>query len=263
MGDGNRSKGLALLRTMRNRNTGSLLCSDGSRVMTQAHFLRLGCRHVLHSAEVEVVLPALLAKLWDHLVRDQPCKSTRKSNNDDNSRSSSQIKENGSTVIPLAVCWTALQVNQPIALLLGDGDLVRGRSLVQALLTTVEPAGTMGAGGDLEGGDEDKNGLSQSGTKMMTWASLLTTMTSPVGMAAARLLVSLPKKIESIWEELMLSQTHPKKPAAAVWARLENDDELCWLLGSGDSAQGFNLLKLLKYSEEMAWAIDEEHQVCL
>jgi hypothetical protein len=263
MGDGNRSKGLALLRTMRNSNTGSLLCSDGSRVMTQAHFLRLGCRHVLHSAEVEVVLPALLAKLWDHLVRDQPCKSTRKSNNDDNSRSSSQIKENGSTVIPLAVCWTALQVNQPIALLLGDGDLVRGRSLVQALLTTVEPAGTMGAGGDLEGGDEDKNGLSQSGTKMMTWASLLTTMTSPVGMAAARLLVSLPLRLQAIWAELLLLKVRPKKPAAAAWARLENDDELCWLLGSGDSAQGFNLLKLLKYSEEMAWAIDEEHQVCL
>jgi len=235
IGGGNRSKGFALLRTIRNSNTGSLLCSDGSRVMTQAHFLRLGCRHVLHSAEIEVVLPALLAKLWARLVR-----------------------KNGSTTISSEVCWTAFHSDDSIALLLGDGDLVQGRSLVQALLTTARPAVKTGAG-DLNGSSGSFDGES----KMMTWASLLTTMTSPVGMAAARLLVSLPLRLQAIWAELLLLKVRPKKPAAAAWARLENDDELCWLLGSGDSAQGFNLLKLLKYSEEMAWAIDEEHQVCL
>jgi hypothetical protein len=233
IGGGNRSKGFALLRTIRNSNTGSLLCSDGSRVMTQAHFLRLGCRHVLHSAEIEVVLPALLAKLWARLVR-----------------------KNGSTTISSEVCWTAFHSDDSIALLLGDGDLVQGRSLVQALLTTARPAVKTGAG-DLNGSSGSFDGES----KMMTWASLLTTMTSPVGMAAARLLVSLPKKIESIWEELMLSQTHPKKPAAAVWARLENDDELCWLLGSGDSALGLGALKHMKDYEGMAWVNDDDLKV--
>lgn len=249
MGAGNRSKGLALLRVIRNSSTGSLVCSDGSRVMTQAHFMRLGCRHVLHSAEVEVVLPALLAKMWACLVLDQ----LRKGNYGDTTSSNAGL-ENRSTMFPSAICWTALQVDKPIALLLGDGDLVRGRSLVQALLNTMESTGALDA-------SETVNGNSEIRTKMMTWESLLATLTSPVAMAAARLAVFLPLRLQAIWAELLLLKVRPKKPAAAAWDRLENDDELCWLLGGSDSAQGFNLLELLKNSEEMAWARDEEHQV--
>jgi len=92
MGGGNRSKGLALLRAIRNNSTGSLLCRDGSRMMTQAHFLRLGSRHVLHSAEVEVVLPALLAKLWARLVLDQ----LRKGNSRGDNKSTNELSESGS-----------------------------------------------------------------------------------------------------------------------------------------------------------------------
>jgi len=231
VGGGNRSKGLALLRTIRNSSTGSLLCSDGSRVMTQAHFLRLGSRHVLHSAEVEVVLPALLAKLWARLVL-----------------------ENSSTTIPSGVCWTAVHLDDSIALLLGDSDLVRGRALVQALLTAIKPTVALDA-------SEAVHGSSEIRTKIMTWDTLLETLTSPVAMAAARLILSLPKKLEAIWAELMLSQSRPKKPGAAVWARLENDDELCWLLGSGDSTLGLGVLKLMKDYEEVAWAKDDDLKV--
>jgi len=156
----------------------------------------------------------------------------------------------------MAVCWTALQVDKPIALLLGDSDLVRGRSLLQALLSTVEPAVAL----DASYFKESSSSIDAQ-TKMMTWDTLLATLTSPVAMAAARLIVSLPLRLQAIWAELLLLKVRPKKPAAAAWDRLENDDELCWLLGGSDSTQGFQLLKLLKCSEEMAWARDEEHQV--
>ena len=195
VGSGDKPQGFAMLEAIK---AAKALDISGDNVITKDEFQRLSDPGVLAAAEAQVRLRRKVDALW--------------------------AEKGGATGgIERLACWDILLADDELAMLVGKGELRRGKAVLEAM----KAAKALDVSGD--------GSITQEEFKRLY---------DPAVLAAAEAGVPLRKKVGSLW--LKLGGPTGSVDRESCWKGLLADEELAMLVGKPNKIKGRAMLRAMK-----------------